>query len=521
MRQDGETYNHGPNKKLMVAPSLTWNLASRTKLSAMFMYYVPNLGTSRTPWFSDSSNTVSTFLSRRTSLDDHDESRKHWVYASDLNLEHAFSDAWQLRVVGRFTSVDENKFNYNHTNFRFIGQNGAALLTPAGANATYLNYTFAQAFANPLFTDIQIDRTRRRDRVEAERIGFYADLVGDLEFGPTKHKLITSAQKTVNSTDTKQFLWNYPSTSVFNPVIVTDPGAVSTAFRVAANNIAWAEGWAVGSQDNLSMLEQRLNLVVGARYDSAETKTLNRITNVRTDDKRKQGSYRLGGLYKVIPAVAVFGNWSQTFIPLSGLNLFGEPFKNQTGAIKEAGLKTEAFRGRLTGTFSVFDLKLDNATRQIVNVQTGIAGQVQSGFIKSRGYEMDLGYQPIDEFTLIAGLGNLRSKDEKGIQARGVSQGVNWKIFGKYNFLRGPAKGFTAGLGYVFNNKSAADGNGVIILPSYHLWDGLIGYGKDRWRVQLNVSNLADKVYAAGGVSNQFIAAGRPREYKGTFNYRF
>jgi iron complex outermembrane receptor protein len=522
MRQEGETYNHGPHNKLLVAPSLTWLPGNKTKVTVSFLHYVPVIGTSRTPWFSDRSGAVSTFLSPRTYFDEDDEQRKHWVYDTDVSIEHVFNVNWQARVVARATYVDEDKFNYNHVTYRFVGANNAALLTPTGAAATFLNYTFAEAFANPNYRDILIDRVRRRDIIEAERLGLYGDLVGNLDLGPTKHKLITSLQLTDSTLDNKQQLWNYPATSVISPVYVSNPLTLATNFRENTNTIAWNKGHAIGVQDNVSAFQERLHLVLGARYDSVHSKTLNRRNNARTDETKSEWSKRVGGLYKVTDGFSVFANWSQTFIPLSGLNALGTPFKNQLGEVKEAGFKIDLMKGRLTGTFSAFDLKLDNAVRQVlIDVSIGLVGQLQTGATTSKGYEMDWAWQPTDEVTLVASLGDLTSEDENGIATRGISQGLNWKLFGKYTFTKDRLKGLTLGAGYVYNNRAAGDGNASFFLPAYGLWDGFVAYARDKWRVQLNVTNLADELYVAGAVSNQFVSAGRPREYRLTYSQRF
>jgi len=522
MRQEGETYNHGPNNKLLVAPSLAWRAGERTKITGSFLYYVPVIATSRTPWFTDRTGTVSTFLSPRTYFDEDDEQRKHWVYDSDLTIEHSFSEDWQARFVARATYVDEDKFNYNHVTYRFVGANNVPLLTPAGAAATFLNYSFAEAFANPAYRDILIDRVRRRDILEAERLGAYGDIVGNFALGPTRHKLIGSLQLTDNSIDTKQHLWNYPATSVISPVYVSNPLTLATAFRENTNTIAWNRGFAYGAQDHVSLLDERLHVVFGARYDEVHSWSLNRRTGARTDEKKDEWSKRVSGLYQVVPGVAVFANWSQTFIPLSGLNAFGTPFKNQLGEVREAGFKLELFDGRLTGTFSAFDLQLDNAVRQVlIDVSIGLVGQLQSGTTTSKGYEMDWAWQPTEAVTLVASLGDLTSEDEKGIATRGISQGLNWKVFGKYAFGAGKLKGLAVGAGYVYNNRAAGDGNASFFLPDYGLWDGFLAYERGRWRLQLNVTNLADDLYVAGAVSIQFVSAGRPREYKLSYSYRF
>ncbi len=522
MKQEGETLNHGPQDKMLVAPSLTWRPSLGTTVSAQYLYYNPTIATSRNSWFVDFAGRASTFLPRRGYFDEDDEQRQHWVNSSDLSIEQALSHGWRLRVVGRHTGADEDKFNYNKVTYRFVGPGGAPLRTPAGAAATFRNYTFAQAFANPDYRDIIVDRVRRRDLIEAERFGGYVDLVGDIEFWKTKHKLITSAQWVKSNLDNKQQLWNYPSTSVITPTYVSNPLSVSTVFRETINNVGDSRGSAFSIQDNISLLEGRLHAVVGARHDRIHNTSFNRLNQARTDEREKDTSYRAGLLFKPRSGFSVYGNFSQTFIPVSGINYFGVPNENQTGETREAGIKLEAFDNRLVGTLAVFDLTLNNFSRQIlVDVANGIVANVQAGTLTSKGVEVDLSYQPNDQVALIVSFGDTTTTDEKGIGNRGVSQGVNYKVFSKYSFTKGSWKGLIFGAGYVFNNRAAGDGLATFYLPSYGLFDAVVGYRQKRWSAQVNITNLTDKIYSGGAVNDQFVAAGRPREFRFTFGTTF
>jgi len=521
MKQTGEVSNRGPMDKEMIAPSLTWLPGDKTRVIAQYMYYHPEIATSRNAWFADVSGKVSTFLPRRGYFDENDEVREHWIQTTDVSIEHVFNQDWQMRVVARHTKADEDKFNYNKTNYRYLRSDGTPFRTATNAAATYRNTPFAQVLSDPNFGDIVVDRVRRRDLFHVVRTGLFADVVGNLELGPTKHKLIASAQSTRNETkDDLQWLWNYPSTSVIRPVYASDPLSVATNFRLNRSISAESKGVSYGVQDNLSW-NDRLYLVVGARHDTVENSSRNRVSNVLSTETEKEWSYRLSALYRFPAWGSVFANWSQTFQPISGVNEVGVPFKNQIGEIKEVGFKVESADGRLAGTFSAFDLKLDNFIRQIlVDVSIGLVARVQSGYNRAKGWEFDFTWQPVDELTLLAGVGDLTSEDEKGIAARGISQGLNWKTLAKYSFRKGRLKGAFIGTGYIYNNRAAGDAAGTFFHPAYGLFDAFAGYARDRWSIQINGTNLADKFYSSS-VNDQFVSAGRPREYRITLGYRF
>jgi iron complex outermembrane receptor protein len=522
MYQEGETDNHGPNDKKMIVPSFTWILGNKAQVTASFQYYNPDVGTSRTQWFDDAGGNVSFFLSPSRFYDDQDEHRTNWDYITNISYEQVVSDAWKFRLVFRNIDLSENKLNYTHGTFTFVSASGAALKNAAGANETSGNTTFAQAFADPLFADITMARQRQLNIIKAKHPALYFDLVGTFDTWDIHHVLLTSVQLNQDSTDTKTILWAYPTASVLHTVYNQDTQALATAQKVNTNNIAWDGDYSVGVQDNVSIWNNRVDAVAGVRRDNSPEHTYNRNTGASVNVTDAQNSYRAGLLAKLFGGLAAFGNWSQTFTPVVGYDAFNNPLKNQVATIKEAGFKEDAFKGRFTGTLSFFDIKQTNATQQVtVNPATGLTGSIQTGYIEGRGWEADVACQLSDSISLMAGAGNVSSKTDKGIPTRGVGQGFNGKIFGKYAFREGWAKGLSVGGGYDCNPRSPGDGAGSFYLPAYKVFDGFVSYEKARWRVQVNVANIGNELYAAGAVSGAYITAGLPRNYRFTATLSF
>jgi iron complex outermembrane receptor protein len=523
MGQYGKTDNDGPNYKRLITPSFTWQPSAKTTVTASFEYYNPDIGTSRTQWFDDAAGKISFFLPTSRYYDDQDEHRTNWDYLTNIGLEQAISDAWKVRLVVRNIDLAENKLNYTHGTFSFLSTTGAPLLTPSRAAATTANYTFAQAFANPLFGDITMARQRQLNIIKAHHPGVFADIVDTADIGILHNILLTSIQVVGDSTDTKTYLWKYPSVSVFHPVYNSNTAAIATGETVSANNIAWDRDYSLGIQDNASLWNDRVNLVAGVRRDDAPEDTLNRVNGVRVAVTDMQNSYRGGAVVKLFGGLETFVNWSQTFTPVVGFDAYNNPLKNQVATIREAGFKEDAFDGRLTATVSVYAIKQTNASQVVVlNPATGLTGNAQTGFIQARGWETDLAWQATREITLLAGAGNISSETNAGIPTRGVGEGFDGKVFGKYSFRDGWIKGFTVGAGYDYNPHSPGDGAGSFYLPAYGLYDAFVSYSlPPHWRFQVNVENLTNKLYAAGAVSGAYITAGIPRDFRVTVEYSF
>ena len=64
-----------------------------------------------------------------------------------------------------------------------------------------------------------------------------------------------------------------------------------------------------------------------------------------------------------------------------------------------------------------------------------------------------------------------------------------------YTLQSGPLAGFGFGGGVRYVGPSYADTANTLEVPSYALFDAAVHYEWQRWRVALNVTNIADKIY--------------------------
>jgi iron complex outermembrane receptor protein len=56
-------------------------------------------------------------------------------------------------------------------------------------------------------------------------------------------------------------------------------------------------------------------------------------------------------------------------------------------------------------------------------------------------------------------------------------------------------------------------------LPAYVALDAALSYAQGHYRIALNVKNLADRRYYAGGVNNRALTVGDPRTILLSFSY--
>jgi len=82
--------------------------------------------------------------------------------------------------------------------------------------------------------------------------------------------------------------------------------------------------------------------------------------------------------------------------------------------------------------------------------------------------------------------------------------------------------GIKVGLGARFNGSNRGDLNKAPIqVPSYTLFDAMIGYDIDRWSLALNVRNLTDKTYFANCDQYGNCYYGDQRKVTATATYRW
>jgi len=122
-----------------------------------------------------------------------------------------------------------------------------------------------------------------------------------------------------------------------------------------------------------------------------------------------------------------------------------------------------------------------------------VFGNKQVGNQTNKGLEVDLGWvQAVGpgRWSIYTTAYDADPQNERGAQpSRAVK--TKYTAFTKYKFASGAAKGFEVGLGY--SAVGSSPGVGFALMPSYELWSALAGYERGRYRITLNVDNLADQ----------------------------
>lgn len=474
-------------------------------------------------WFADGNREVTVGLTPDdfTYAPTHDAHKYNYIENIELGTEFAFGDSgrpWTLRLLGRYTDFDGDKrASYNTSN-----------IFAMDARGVQLGNRLQVSWRDPRIADWEILLQRRFFYGVQDAKGLYADLAGQFELGPTHHTLIVTGNAAKGSTRRYWHTANLPRFSIFSPPDWENYNFAANEgpYVASSDTESTSESRDFGVQDNIAIFDRRLIGVIGTRYDSGKGTSRNNLTGASGSSSNSEWTYKAGLVGTIAPGFSVFVNRSTTFQFVSSVDEQGNKFPNREGFINEGGVKLELLDGNLIATGSVFKMELSNVLISVIRLDefgNSIGGTVQRpvGSQNTEGFEFDLTWRALPGLDLFAAYGDIDSTDEQKRSFRGVGQGSNYKFFGRYEFEKGPLHGAFAGLGYNYVNRRAGDGGNTFFLDPYGVYEGLVGYRRGPWSLQLNVYNLTDKLYARAAVTNVFVIPGPERTYRTTVRYSF
>lgn len=508
--QKGETQHGGLNDRTSINPTLLYNVNKNTSFFARFSYgHVKQFATGG--WFVDFENKISNFMPRdwdggvvNGAFDE------MYGYQGELEYKHSFvgpfAGDWSLRVNSRY-NLSNRRSDIMLRTFNFMGANGTVLGRSNQAGGR---------MSNPLWTgDIRIDVSDYLLIDDQTSATTSTDLAGTIHSATTKQTLLAYLDaRMYRDTQGAVSYASFGSTflSKRDHVSISSLGAGTVTPTATTGD----NGFAFGLQDNLELFNSRLVLASGARYDWAGDKN-SAVTN-------QDWSYKFGVIGRIADGISPYYAYAQTFNPVGGTTPDGKggllTLKNRDGTNNEVGIKFNLWGSQLTGNISYFDMSLTNIV--LSEVTTNSDGTITTlrslgGINKTSGWEADLAYQPSKKVTLLAGIGDLKSRNELGIRQRGVPEGLNYKFLGKYSFV----DGLSLGLGYQHVPGRAGDRADSFSLPAFDEWNAFAYYVWKKYRFQINVENLMDSDGARTSAARTVVSGAAPRSYRLSVRYTF
>lgn len=259
-----------------------------------------------------------------------------------LQLQHSFSDSWNLLLGG----------NYRQTSL--AGFSTEAEL--AGSR-------------QKLFVDGQsLSRQRRYRAYDADHYVLRGELAGDFELGGMRHRVLFGADFD-QFENSQLFLRFRPATNASNPTdqaanIININAPVYGRFPLPTpgpqtNRLDVQKAFGIYLQDQVTLSDQ-IQLRFGGRYDSFSLRGLNRANGVEQRRSFDRFSPQVGVVWEASPALSLFATYGEGFRSNLGATAAGALFDPETSRSFEAGAKFGLFDNALTGTIAYFRLRKSN-----------------------------------------------------------------------------------------------------------------------------------------------------------------
>jgi iron complex outermembrane receptor protein len=272
-------------------------------------------------------------------------------------------------------------------------------------------------------------------------------------------------------------------------------------------------------QDQIRFFD-RVSVILGARRDH--------VTN-STGQEDNATTFRAGIIGEIGAGFSPFFTYTESFLPIAGANSSGDPFKPQTGAQYEAGVKWQPVPATLV-TATAFHITERNRVLYLANNVT-----TQSGKLTTKGFEFEARHTLPENFELLLNYGynELRSEVNTSLDYMPRHTASIWstKSFGVPHGAR-----LRLGAGVVYNGKSkstgAIDPNGrnpaipagtlyTIDTPSRTTVDALAEVSWEKWRIALNATNLLNERYFASCLARGDCFMAAPRNVMVSLGARF
>jgi iron complex outermembrane recepter protein len=500
------------NDRIFLAPVIKWNISDRTQATFEMEYKHAN---ERTDFGIPAKGNRPVKIPRERNLGEPFTFSESDDVMLGFNWSHEFNDQWKI----------QHKFNSNFTN-----EDDDVVI---GSGDVPLGSSIFQRF----YAGFRDNKTQNYSN--------NLDLTGHFDTFGLKHTVLFGGDYYLfHNAGLIRGTPSFPSININNPTHINTPPPFDPSFDYFYDTDE--EWYGLYAQDQIS-LPYNVHLLAGFRYDNARVRTTDNFGGnfFRQDDDINP---RVGLLWQPIKEVSLYGNYVENFgVPnnfSSGVG--GAALGPETAQQWEAGVKTELFGGRLTGSLAWYQLTKQN----IVTGGTDLSGQLSdldelAGEAVNEGIELDIAGEILPGWNVIGAYSFIDSEitnDPVKIYNRGVlirtdnGNGGNrlpnvpehgGSIWSTYQLQSGALQGLKFGAGAVARSQQQGNSANDFQLPGYVLMNVMASYefkvGKAKISTQLNVDNLLDKNYfpTSNGFGRNRIDVGSPRTFLGSVKVEF
>lgn len=472
VRDAGTQVDHIDNKRYNIAPSLTWNIDTDTKLTLLSQFTRDDTGTTSQflPIQGTKIKSPLGEVSHHKNLGDPDyDFYDRTYYALGYAFEHRFNDTWQFKQNLRYTKSEL-----------------------AFQQLTVGSFAFSPADANG-------DISRSSTNVDEDISQFAVDnnFQADFATGDISHTVLLGLDHQRTDTSYLAIFGDGGTTNIFNPVYgqpIVRP-ARSTAFY-DYNQKTVQTGLYV--QDQMALDNWRLTL--GGREDWVHQGTTYFNKNDATNtDRSKNFSGNAALSYVFDSGFVPYLSYAESFQPASNASVDPlQSFKPTEGKQWELGIKYQPPGSNTLLSAAVYDLTQKNV--QVTSFQSGGASVTdQTGEVKVKGLELEAVSDVTENLKVIAAYTLAKSEVQKGqykgnrLQLMPNQQASLWT---DYTWHTGALDGFGIGFGARYTGNTYGDQANTWAgkANAYTVFDGSVHY--DLGRLDNSLKGASVKVNA-------------------------
>ncbi|MEX0733531.1 MAG: TonB-dependent siderophore receptor [Steroidobacteraceae bacterium] len=228
-------------------------------------------------------------------------------------------------------------------------------------------------------------------------------------------------------------------------------------------------------------------------------------------------TYRVGVNYVFENGFAPYAQVATSFQPVSGATFAGVPFEPTTGDQVEAGIK---FDGRaldpdvrLFASLAAYEIVQKNVlTPDPIN----LFFSVQEGEVEVKGVELEVSARIRERLTFNLAFTTIDTEITKtsgtdlGNELVAVPDMLASALV-DYTFQDGPLAGLGFGVGLRHRGEMFGDGANQFRSDSVTMYDAILHYDTQKWRIAVNASNFTDEIFVdrCSSTSNCFYGTRR------------
>lgn len=480
VRDAGTQVDHIDNKRYNIAPSLTWNIDTDTKLTLLTQFtrddtgatsqFMPIQGTKIKSPLGD--------VSHHKNLGDPDyEFYDRTYYALGYAFEHRLNDVWQFRQNLRYTKSE--------LSFQQL---------TVGSYA----YSPADAAGN-------ISRTSTNVNEDIGQFAVDNNFQADFATGDINHTVLLGLDHQRTDTSYLSIYGNGGTTNIFNPVYgqpIVRPSRTDAYYDYDQKTIQTG----LYVQDQMALDNWRLTL--GGREDWVHQGTtyLNK-KDVTNTDRSKNFSGNAALSYVFDSGVVPYISYAESFQPASNASVSPtESYKPTEGKQWELGIKYQPPGSNTLLSAAVYDLTQKN----VLVTSIGAGGESitnQTGEVKVKGLELEAVSDVTENLKVIAAYTLAKSEVQKGIHKGNRLQlmpNQQASLWTDYTWHSGVLDGFGIGAGARYTGNTYGDQANTWLgkADAYTVFDAAVHYDLGRLdnslkgaSLKLNATNLFDKDY--------------------------